>query len=101
MYSKEFIMDILIVMCIGVFIGNRFFPKKLRKPNDIAQVVCTTLLIFSMGVILGSRENFVHDLFNLGWTSFLFFLIPSVFSTILVFFLTKKFLPKQKNRREK
>lgn len=94
-------MEILLIMGVGVLVGNRFFPKKLRKPNDIAQLVCTTLLIFSMGAVLGSRENFLNDLFSLGWTSFLFFLIPSVFSTVLVFLLTKKFLPKQKKRGEK
>lgn len=92
-------MDILIIMCIGIVIGNKCFPKKLRKVNEIGQIICTVLLIFSMGVILGRRDNFIHDLLNLGWTSFLFFLIPAVFSTILVYLLTRKFM-KQNHRKE-
>ena len=27
-------MDILLVMCIGVLIGNRFFPEKWKKGNE-------------------------------------------------------------------
>lgn len=26
-------MDILLVMCVGVLIGNRFFPEKYKRFN--------------------------------------------------------------------
>lgn len=89
-------MDILLVMCIGVLVGNRFFPDKYKKVNEKLQVLCTVLLIFCMGVTLGSRENFLQELGTLGGTSFLFFVIPAGFSLILVFLLTKKFMPEKK-----
>ena len=72
-------MDILIVMFAGVLLGNRFFPPKYKELNEKLQVVCTALLIFTMGV-------------SMGWVSFLFFLIPAAMSTVFVFFLAKWFL---------
>lgn len=94
------VMNMLLVMCVGILIGNRLFPEKYKKVNEKLQTVCTVLLIFCMGVILGSRENFLEELGTLGGTSFLFFLIPSGFSLILVYPLTRKFLA-EKNREEK
>ena len=35
------------------------FPVKWKHINELLQTVCTLLLIFSMGVLLGSRENFL------------------------------------------
>lgn len=88
-------MDILLVMCAGGLIGNRIFPTKFKKFNEYAQVVCTCLLIFSMGVMLGQRENFIEELKSLGFQSFLLFFLPSLFSMILVFLLSKKFMEKK------
>lgn len=85
-------MEMLLVMCAGILIGNRLFPEKYKKVNERLQTVCTVLLIFCMGVILGSRENFLEELGTLGGISFLFFLIPAGFSLILVYPLTRKFL---------
>ena len=77
-------MDILIVMFAGVLLGNRFFPPKYKELNEKLQVVCTALLIFTMGVSMGQRENFLGDLASMGWVSFLFFLIPAAMSTVFV-----------------
>lgn len=85
-------MLILLIMCIGVFIGNRFFPLKLKRGNEYLQLICTLLLIFSMGVNLGKKENFIHELTSLGGQSFLFFIIPTVFSILFVYTLTKHFM---------
>ena len=85
-------MVILIVMFAGVLLGNRFFPPKYKELNEKLQVVCTALLIFTMGVSMGQRENFLGDLASMGWVSFLFFLIPAAMSTVFVFFLAKWFL---------
>lgn len=92
-------MDILIIMCLGMLIGNRFFPEKYKSINEKLQLVCTLILIFSMGRMLGSRENFFEELFSLGLTSFLFFAIPSVFSVILVFIFSEKYLVRKKDRK--
>ncbi len=85
-------MDILIIMCIGVLIGNRIYPADKRKFNEYLQLICTLLLIFSMGVMLGSKDNFFQELANLGLTSFLFFLIPTLLSIAVVYYLTKRFM---------
>lgn len=93
-------MDILIVMCLGVLVGNRIFPRKGKKLNEYLQLLCTLLLIFSMGVMLGSKENFFQELASLGITSFLFFLVPTVLSIFAVYFLTKRFLEKKHAKSE-
>ena len=60
--------------------------------RGILQLLCTLGLIFSMGVMLGRKENFLAELTSMGLVSFLFFLIPTAFSVLLVYFLTKRFL---------
>ena len=45
-----------------------------------------------MGVMLGQKENFLSELSSLGLKSFLFFLIPTLVSIILVYILTKRFM---------
>ena len=93
-------MDTILVMAAGVAVG-RFFPAKYRKQNEWVQLACTLLLIFSMGVMLGKRDNFLGELAELGLASFLCFLIPAVFSTILVYFLSRRFLPDNRKKEEK
>lgn len=93
-------MDILLVMCLGVLVGNRVFPMKYQGINERLQVLCTVLLIFSMGVMLGRRENFLQELTTLGWQSFLFFFLPTVLSTVLVYLLTRFWMEKKTEREE-
>ena len=92
-------MDILIVMFAGVLVGNRFFPEKYRQLNERLQTVCLALLIFTMGISMGQRDNFLQDLTSMGWISFLFFLIPAVISTIFVYFLSRGFLERKGGKR--
>ena len=88
-------MDIIIIMCIGILAGHFIVPKKLKHWNQRISFFCTLLLIFSMGVILGQRENFLKDLISLGMVSFLFFLIPVSLSILSVYILTKRFMEKK------
>ena len=55
-------------------------------------ILCTFILIFAMGVMLGKKENFLEELSSLGLSSFLFFLIPAGCSIGAVYFLTKHFM---------
>lgn len=89
-------MDILIVMCIGILIGRLAFLRRLKKKNEYLSLLSTFILIFSMGVMLGEKENFFEELSALGLTSFLLFLIPTVLSVVLVYYLTQKFMKKNK-----
>lgn len=91
-------MDVIIIMCAGILVSKIFFPVKWKRINELLQLICTLLLIFSMGVILGSREDFLNTITTLGFQSILFFLIPAVFSVIAVYPLTKIFLNNKKRK---
>lgn len=97
-------MLVLGIMCLGIFAGNRFVSQKQKEKNEKLQALCTVLLIFSMGVTLGKRENFFQDLFSLGLRSFLFFIVPTGLSLVLVYFLTQRFMndkdAEEKNKKE-
>ena len=79
-------MDILIVMCIGILVGRLPLLRRMKKKNEGLSLLCTFLLIFAMGVMLGEKENF---------------LLPTGFSIILVYYLTKVFMKKEKNSEER
>ena len=88
-------MKISIVMGIGILIGRFLMIGKLKKWNERLAILCTLLLIFSMGVMLGQKENFISELSSLGLKSFLFFLIPTAASIIIVYILTRRFIDKK------
>lgn len=79
-------------MAIGVFIGFKWFPQKYNTINSKLQLICTAILIFSMGVLLGNRPNFFEDIKELGFESIVLAIIPIILSIIFVYILTKKFM---------
>lgn len=89
-------MYLIPVMCLGVIIGRWIFPEKYKKLNERLQTICTIILIFCMGVTLGSRDNFLSELKSLGVQSFLFFFIPTALSVILVFVCTRRLMNKHR-----
>ena len=93
-------MDVIIIMCLGVLVGKKVFPRKWKRINEFLQTICTMLLIFSMGVLHGSRNDFLSEIGSLGSRSFLFFLIPSVFSVLAVYPLTRIFLGKKRQKKK-
>ena len=86
-------MWVLGVLCVGVYIGYRWFPARFHRANSILQVICTAVLIFSMGIVLGSRENFLRELAFLGVDSLLLAVLPMAGSALLVYGLTRRFFP--------
>ena len=92
-------MDVIFIMCLGVLVGKFVFPVRWKRLNEILQTVCTVLLIFSMGVMLGSRDDFVSEITSRGTQSIIFFLMPSVLSVIAVYPLTRIFLEKRRKKR--
>ena len=94
-------MEILVIMGIGVAIGHFIFPKRAKTINERLQVACTLVLIFSMGVMLRQRENFLGELATVGWQSFVFFLLPTVLSVVCVYLLTRRFLGNKKGGPQK
>ncbi len=93
-------MDIIIVMCIGIIIGNFIKFKQTKIINEKIQLISTIALIFAMGVNIGSKENFVDELASLGITSFIFFIVPTLLSIFVVYFLTKRFMDGKKEKGE-
>ena len=94
-------MDVLIIMCLGIITGRFLCSSHAKKISETISILCTFLLIFSMGVMLGGNENFFKDLSSLGWSSLLFFLIPTAFSILIVFILTRKMMVKNNTKKEK
>lgn len=88
-------VDILIVMCLGIAAGKYLFPRRAAKANERLQLLCTLLLIFSMGVMLGRREDFFRELSSLGLTSLLFCLVPTALSVLAVYRLSRRFLERR------
>ncbi len=91
-------MLLLIVMGAGVLVGSCFFPEQWKKGNHVLQTVATLVIIFAMGVMLGRKENFLKDLSSLGLASFIFFVIPTVLSMLVVYSLTEKYMNKRKKQ---
>ena len=82
--------------CIGILVGRVSILRRAKKKNEYLSLFCTFILIFSMGVMLGKKDHFFEELSSLGLTSFLFFLIPTVLSIGLVYWLTRVFMKKDK-----
>ncbi len=93
-------MEILFVLCIGVLIGRFCFAKWAKPVNEKLQIACTMLLIFSMGVTLGRRPNFVEELATVGGQSLLFFFFPTVLSVVCVYGLSRRFFQKKGGSRK-
>lgn len=93
-------MITLFIMIFGAAAGH-FFTAIPKKVNDSIQLLCTLLLIFSMGAGLGRQEGFFQQLGELGAQSFLFFLLPTVLSAVIVYFFTRCFLRKDAEKQEK
>lgn len=90
-------MIVLIIMAIGVWIGFRYFPQKWNKYNSWVQLISIVVLIFCMGVSLGSNPDFISEMGRLGMEGLVFAVVPIIFSIIMVYLLTSKFLKEKKN----
>lgn len=89
-------MDILFFFIVGILIGGIFKLNKFTKTNSYLQIVAIAVLIFSMGAMLGQREDLIGELKSLGISSVLFFIIPAVCSILLTYFVTRKWDKKGK-----
>lgn len=93
-------MTTLVFMILGIAIG-RIFPVRYKALNERVQLLCTLVLIYLMGAGLGQRDGFFSGLFRLGFRSFVFFLIPTVFSIAVVYILTRYFMQGEPDRKTK
>lgn len=87
-------MQTIAIMCLGVLVGATIFPKGLKPLNSFLQTAATALLIFTMGVSLGSRPNFLSELAEIGLQSLALAAVPTVLSVAVVYPLSRKYLVK-------
>ena len=95
-------MLILAVMCVGICLGYLWvyrLPSFIHRANSFLQMGCTLFLIYSMGVLLGQRENFWGELSQLGLSSLLLALFPMAFSVAFVYCFTARPLRKARKAR--
>lgn len=89
-----------VIMLLGAILG--YFLLKIKEPlrlciinyNNKIQLISVALIIFIMGINLGSMENFVQKMIMLGGQSFIFAIIPTLFSIIIVYVFSKLFIIK-------
>ena len=82
-------MTTILIMCAGVAVGATVFPAKLKKWNERLQLVVSALLIFTMGVSLGSRPGFLDEMGTMGLDSLIFALVPILLSVAVVYPLSR------------
>ena len=82
-------MTTILIMCAGVAVGATVYPAKLKKWNERLQLVVTALLIFTMGVSLGSRPGFLDEMGTMGLDSLIFALVPIQLSVAVVYPLSR------------
>lgn len=79
-------------MVLGIVVGMKFYNDKYNNINNNFQIVCISILIFSMGVSLGNRDNLFGELSTLGIKSIIIAVVSILFSVVIVYLLTKKFI---------
>ena len=94
-------MLVMFIMLIGVLIGIRLFPEKYNFVNLRLQTICTAGLIFSMGVSLGSQPDFLDQLSTIGLQSLVLAVSSIVFSTVIVWLLTRRWTQQEGNHEQK
>jgi len=88
-------METIAIMCLGVVIGATIFPERLGKWNARLQTAITALLIFTMGVGLGSRPNFLSEVGEIGLESLILAAAPAALSVAVIYPLSRRFLERR------
>jgi len=84
---------ILLSLVVGASIGYFFkLSHKQKKINNKIQQFGVIFLLFSMGISAGANKSVVKNLKNIGAVSITFAILTSLFSIILVFIVTNKFM---------
>lgn len=82
----------LIVMCLGIVVGATIFPRRLKALNSWLQTVITGLLIFIMGVGLGSRPGFLTEVAEIGLESLALAVVPVILSVAVIYPISRRYL---------
>ncbi len=82
-------LTVTVLMLVGIFLGLKVVPERFQKANGRLQLVLIALLIFCMGVGLGSNPDFFSSLAKVGIQAVLFAVLPAAGSAVCVYFATK------------
>ncbi len=90
----------ILIMIVGTIVG--FYLLKIKDKlrikiinyNNKLQLITVTIIIFIMGINLGSMENFLQKILALGGYSIIFAILPTIFSIILVYVISRLFIIK-------
>ncbi|MCT8976198.1 LysO family transporter [Clostridium sp. CX1] len=89
---------IIISLCIGAAIGYFInLSDKQKNYNSKLQQIGVVFLLFCMGASAGANKSIVNNLKNIGQISVTFAVLTSIFSIILVFFITSRFMKVREN----
>ena len=82
-------MKIFIVMGVGILIGRFLMTGRIKKMERTSCHAVHPPSYFFHGGYAWPERKLLSELSSLGLKSFLFFLIPTLVSIILVYILTK------------
>lgn len=86
----------LAVMSAGVIVALRLLPVKYQRLAGRFQIICTAVLVFSMGVSLGSRPDFFASFCSLGYEALILALLPTALSVLAVWLSVRALFKKDK-----
>ncbi|CBZ03005.1 hypothetical protein H04402_01190 [Clostridium botulinum H04402 065] len=78
-------------MLIGYF---KEFSKRGKKINGILQQTGVFVLLFFMGASIGANRSVIKDIKNIGQVSIAFAITTTIFSIIILYIVSKRFLQK-------
>ncbi|WP_028855931.1 LysO family transporter [Psychrilyobacter atlanticus] len=90
--------NILISLILGILIGSIVkFSDKMKKFNGAFQHLGVIILLFAIGITIGINRSLLSNLNKIGGISLVFALLTSLFSIILVFFMSRIIIKRRNN----
>lgn len=90
--------NILISLILGILIGSTIkFSDKMKKFNASFQHLGVIILLFAIGITIGLNRSLLGNLNEIGGISLVFAILTSLFSIILVFFMSRMISKRRKN----
>ena len=83
---------LIIYFLIGLLIGCKVFPSKFLKVNSLIQLICLSIILFSLGLSLGSEERFLSQIKDVGIEAFFYAVLAILGSVGVVYLFTRCFL---------
>ncbi|WP_099189123.1 LysO family transporter [Tepidibacter mesophilus] len=95
-------MKILILsLLIGILLGSfKIIPNKYLKLNSKFQLFALILLLFSMGISIGSNKDMFNSINTLGLQAISFSTMTIIFSTLVLYLITNLFFNTKESQKE-